>query len=104
MLKHDLTHIADNFKDQLGEIIDDVEASALKAKALELWTKHQNQQRLNVPLAERFLWTDTDVANAFIWRYGGRITEQRAEYPWRLLYCRCGHFVAYVKEYKIEVK
>ena len=100
-----LEHLTlDDFQLSLGEIIDEVEASALKAKALELWTKHQQQQRDGVSLADRFIWTDRDVANAFVRRYGGRITEKHATIPWRLLYCRNGAFVAYVKEYKIHAE
>ena len=92
-----LEHIA-----PITPIIDEVEASALKAKAETLWTKHQKQQSDNVSLADRFLWTDKDVANAFVRAYGGKITSKHATIPWRLLYCRNGEFVAYVKEYKIE--
>ena len=104
MLKQQLARIHDDFKAQLGEIIDDVEASALKAKALQLWTKHQRQQREDVPLSDRFMWTYLDVANAFVHAYGGRISEPREEYPWTLLWCRNGHFVAYVKQYRLEAK
>ena len=33
--------------------------------------------------------------------YGGRVTSKHPTIPWRLLYCRNGEFVAYVKEYQI---
>ena len=101
MRSQHLTRIADDFKSQLDSIVDDVEASTLKAKALELRTKHQKQQRDDVPLRDRFFWTDRGVANAFVSAYGGRVTDKHATIPWRLLYCRNGAFVAYVKEYTI---
>lgn len=103
MLKQHLT-ITDDFQTPTNPIIDDVEASALKAKAQELWTTHQAKRREGVSDgdAARWQWTSMDVANAFVHVYGGKITEYRAEYPWVLLYCRNNRFVAYIKRYKLE--
>ena len=79
---------------RLNATVDEVKASTLNAK-------HLQQELSNVPLADRFIWADKGVANAFVRAYGGRITSKHSTIPWRLLYCRNGAFVAYVKEYKI---
>ena len=79
---------------RLESTVDEVKASTLNAK-------HLQQELSNVPLKHRFIWTDKSVAKAFVSAYGGRITDKHATIPWRLLYCRKGEFVAYVKEYKI---
>ena len=79
---------------RLESTVDEVKASTLNAK-------HLHQELSNVPLADRFIWTDKSVAKAFVSAYGGRITDKHSTIPWRLLYDQHGEFVAYVKEYKI---
>ena len=79
---------------RLESTVDAVKASTLNAK-------HLHQELSNVPLADRFIWTDKSVAKAFVSAYGGKVTDKHATIPWRLLYDQHGGFVAYVKEYKI---
>ena len=83
------------------EHIARLEATVDAVKASTLNAKHLQQELSNVPLADRFIWTDKGVAKAFVRAYGGKITSKHPTIPWRLLYCRNGEFVAYVKEYQI---
>lgn len=71
----------------------------MRAKALALKERHQKQLHDGVPLVRRWIWTDDDIARLFVRIFGGRITEYRDEYPWRLLYDAAGEFVAYVKNF-----
>ena len=84
-----------------SEHIARLEATVDEVKASTLNAKHLHQELSNVPLKDRFIWTDKNVANAFVSAYGGRVTDKHSTIPWRLLYDQHGEFVAYVKEYKI---
>ena len=86
------------------EHIARLESTVNQVKASTLNAKHLHQELSNVPLKDRFIWTDKGVAKAFVNAYGGRVTDKHPTIPWRLLYCRNGEFVAYVKEYDIPVE